>query len=133
MIEPFKKWVLDFVSPISLMYHKNKYILVCTDYVTKWVEAKALFREFEKYVIEFIFEDIFTCFGIPRKIVTYQGSQFTSKLMKELTEKYGIKHYKSSPYHPQTNGKVDSTNKVLEVIMTKTIQLHHKDMADRLP
>jgi hypothetical protein len=53
--------------------------------------------------------------------------------MKELTDKYGIKHCKSSPYHPQANGQVESTNKVLEAILTKTIHLHHKDWADRLP
>jgi transposase InsO family protein len=100
MIEPFEKWALDFVGPISPMSHRKNYILVCTDYVTKWVEAKSLFRATENSVVEFIYEDIFTCFGVPHEIVTDQGTQFTSKLMKELTEKYGIKHCKSSPYHP---------------------------------
>ena len=82
MIEPFKKWALDFVGPISPMSRKNKYILVCIYYVTKWVEAKALFRSIEKPVVEFIYEEIFTRFGVPREIVTDQGPQFNSKLMK---------------------------------------------------
>jgi hypothetical protein len=99
MIESFEKWALDFVGPISPMSHKKNYILVCTDYVTKWVEEKSLFRDTEKSVVEFIYEDIFTCFGVPLEIVTYQGTQFNSKLMRELTKKYGIKHCKSSPYH----------------------------------
>ena len=97
MIEPFEKWALEFVGPISPMSHKNKYILVFTDYVTKWVEAKSFFRATEKSVVEFIYEEIFTRFGVPREIVTYQGTQFTSKLMQELTTNYGIQHCKSSP------------------------------------
>ena len=90
MIDPFEKWALDFVGPISPMSRKKKYILVCTDYVTKWVEDKALFRVIEKSVVEFIYKEIFTRFGVPREIVTDQGSQLTSKLMKEITTKYGI-------------------------------------------
>jgi transposase InsO family protein len=133
MIEPFEKWALDFVGPFSPMSRRKNYILVCTDYVTKWVEAKALFRATKKYVVEFIYEDIFTRFGVPREIVIDQGTQFTSKLMKELTDKYGIKHRKSSPYHLQANGQVESTNKILEAILTKIVQLHHWDWADRLP
>jgi hypothetical protein len=53
--------------------------------------------------------------------------------MRELTEKYGIKHCKSSPYLPQANGQVESKNKVMESILTKNLQLHHQDWANRLP
>jgi len=95
------EWALDFVGQISPMSRKKNYILFCTDYVTKWVEEKSLFRAIEKYIVEFIYEDIFTLFVVPREIVIDQGTQFTSKLMKELTEKYGIKHCKSSPYRPK--------------------------------
>jgi hypothetical protein len=115
------------------MSHRKNYILACTDYVTKWVEAKALCRAIEKSVVKFIYEYIFTCFGVPCEIVTNQGTQFTSRLMREITEKYGIKHCKSSPYHLQANGQVESTNKVMEAILTNTVQLHHWDWADRLP
>jgi transposase InsO family protein len=133
MIESFEKWALDFVGPISPMSRKKKCILVCTDYVTKWVDAKSLFRATKKSVVEFFYEDIFTFFGVPHEIVRDQGTQFTSKLMRELMKKYGIKYYKSSPYHPQDNGQVESKNKVLEAMLTNTIQLHHRYWVDRLP
>ena len=69
-IKPFEKWALDFVGPINPPSNQKKYILVCTDYVTKWVEAKALPSATENSVVQFLFEDIFTRFGVPREIVT---------------------------------------------------------------
>jgi len=59
--------------------------------------------------------------------VTDQGSQFTSNMMERLIEEYRIKHRKSTPYHPQENGQVESTNKVIEGILTKTVHLHRRD------
>ena len=84
LIEPFKRWALDFVGPINTPSKGKKYILVCTDYVTKWVEAKALPRATEKAVETFIFSDIFVRFGVPREIVTDQGTQFVSKICMKL-------------------------------------------------
>ena len=63
------------------MSWKKRYILVCTDYVTKWVEAKSLFQTTEKEVVDFLFEDIFTRFSVPRGIVIDQGAQFTWNLV----------------------------------------------------
>jgi len=68
--------------------------LVCTNYITKWIEAKALPFSNEKSVVNFIFEDIFTRFGVPRETVTDQGSQFTSNIVEGLVEEYNIKHRK---------------------------------------
>eukprot|EP00253_Pinus_taeda_P021591 PITA_21591 len=70
---------------------------------------------------------------VKREIVTDQGGQFTSNLVEKLMEEYKVKHRKYTPYHSQENGQVESTNKVLEGIITKTIHLHRRDWAERLP
>jgi transposase InsO family protein len=121
VIEPFEKWDLEFVGPINTMSRRRSYRLVCTNYVTKWVEAKALYSANEQSVVDFIFEDIFTHFGVPREIVIDQGTQFTSNMVKAITEQYQIKNRKSSPYHPQENIHAESTNKVIETILTKIV------------
>lgn len=74
------------------------------DYVTKWVEAKSLYSTNEQFVADILFEGIFTRFGVPWEIVTDQGTQFTSKLVKDIIEKYKIRHCKSTPYHHEANG-----------------------------
>ena len=132
-IEPFEKWALDFVGTINPPSRQKVCILVCTDYVTKWVEAKALPKATEDAVANFLYEDIFVRFGVPWEIVTDQGAQFTSRLIESITEQFKIKHWMSTPYHPQANGQVEVTSRVLEAILTKTVQHHHKDWADRLP
>jgi hypothetical protein len=84
-------------GPITPMLRKKRYILVCIDYVTKWVEAKTLLKSNEQSVAYFLYEDIFTQFGVPREIVIDQGTQFTSNLIQYITQQYQIKHKTSSP------------------------------------
>jgi hypothetical protein len=92
LIDPFKKWELNFVGPINLTSKKKRYILVCIDYVTKWVEEKAIPRATKYVVVDFLHEDIFTRFEVPREIVMDQGTQFTSHLVITLVQQYKIKH-----------------------------------------
>jgi len=103
LIELCKKWDLYFVGAITPISRKMRYILVYIDYVTKWVEDKPLLHVIYQFVVYFLFEDLFTCFSVPREFFTNQGTQFTSNLVKTITEKYKIKHLKSL-YHLQVNG-----------------------------
>ena len=61
------------------------------------------------------------------------GPQFVSHKLGALLQKYHIQHIINSPYHPQANGQVESTNKVIEAILTKTVRIHCRDQDDRLP
>jgi hypothetical protein len=133
LLEPFERWDLDFVGPINPPSNQKVYIVVCTDYMTKWVEAKALHRVIEEAIIDFLFEDIFIRFGVPREFVTDGGHPFTSHGFKATLQKYHIQHRMTTTYHPQANGQVERTNKVIEAILTKTVKENKKDWSHRLP
>ena len=97
---------MDFVGPINPSSRQRTSIIVCTDYLTKWAETKAIKAATEEKVAEFLRENIFYKFGYPRELVTDQGSQFTSNLIEDLLSHHKIKHRTSTPYHPQANGQV---------------------------
>ena len=87
MIEPFEKLAIDFIGPINLKSLSKKHVLVCIDFVTKWVEAKAV--SFAT-IVDFIFTEIFTRFGVPREIVSDNGPQIISNLVQGVMEQYKI-------------------------------------------
>ena len=73
VVEPFHRWALDFIGPISPHSKKKAYIFVCTDYMTKWVEAVALAKANDEAMIDFLYNEIFTHFGVPKEVVTDGG------------------------------------------------------------
>ena len=82
----------------------HKFILVATDYFTKWVEAIPLKTVTSKEMIEFVKEHIVYRFGTPHTITTDQGSMFILKEFGEFDTSMVIKLLNSSPYYAQTNG-----------------------------
>jgi hypothetical protein len=120
VVEPFEIWALDFVDPFNPKSNQKAYILVATDYMTKWVEEESLPNATKEVVIKFLFK-LFVRYGLPREIITDGGSQFTRHRITATLDSYHIKHRVTSPYHPQANGQVERSNKVLEAILTKTV------------
>jgi hypothetical protein len=110
---PFERIGLDFVGPLPRTKNGNKYILVASDYLTKWPEARAMRNATASNTIEFIYREIICRHGCPEVILTDRGSHFRNQLVEGLCEKFEIKHKLSSPYHPQTNGLVERFNRTL--------------------
>jgi len=81
--KPFQKWRLDFIEPIKLVSHysSNRYILVATNYPTKWVEARALHTNIVVVTTKFLYDHILTRFGCPLTIVTNQGTHFINNVI----------------------------------------------------
>ena len=73
VFEPFESWALYFVGPINPPSKQKDYILVCTDYMKKWVDAVDLVKANDQAVIDFLYREIFTCFGVPKEIITDGG------------------------------------------------------------
>jgi hypothetical protein len=109
---PFKGWGIDSIGQIYLSSSKNhKFILVATDYFTKWVEAIPLKTVTSKNMIDFIKEHITYWFGIPQTITIDQSTMFTSGEFGEFAASLGIKLLNSSPYYAQDNGQAEASNK----------------------
>ena len=110
----------------------NQYILVDVDYVSKWVEAVALQTNDAKVVIRFLKKNIFSRFGVPRAIISDGGTHFCNKLFEKLLSKYGVTHKIATPYHPQTCGQVEVSNREIKRILEKTVNASRKDWSLKL-
>ena len=120
---PFRGWGLDFIGQINHPSSKgHRFVLVATDYFTKWTEAVPLKNMTHTEEIEFITEHIIYRFGIPQTLTTDQGSSFISKEVRKFAESYKIKILNSSPYYAQANGQAESSNKILIKHIRKKIE-----------
>ncbi|GJY28708.1 reverse transcriptase domain-containing protein [Tanacetum coccineum] len=81
----------------------NKYILVAVDYLSKWVEAKALPTNDARVVVKFL-KSLFARFGTPRAIISDRGTHFCNDQFSKVMLKYGVTHRLATAYHPQTSG-----------------------------
>ncbi|GJV13625.1 reverse transcriptase domain-containing protein, partial [Tanacetum coccineum] len=117
--EIFDVWGIDFMGPF-LSSRGNKYILVAVDYLSKWVEAKALPTNDARVVVKFL-RSLFSGFSTPRAIISDRGTYFCNDKFDKVMSKYGVTHCLSTTYHPQTSGQVEVTNRGLKRILERTI------------
>ncbi|KAM1584865.1 hypothetical protein ACFX1Z_037800 [Malus domestica] len=130
-VEIFDVWGMDFMGPFLPSYGFT-YILLAIDYVLKWVEAKATHTNDSRVVADFIKANIFSRFGMPRMFISDRGSHFCNRTIEVLFKKYNVKHRISTPYHPQTSGQAEVSNKEIKQILEKTVRPNRKDWSLRL-
>jgi transposase InsO family protein len=120
---PFRGWSLDFIGEIHPSSTKgHRFVLMATDYFTKWVEAVPLKNMTHREVISFVLEHIVHRFGIPQTLTTDQGASFMSHRFREFAASLRIKLLNSSPYYAQANGQVEASNKIWIGLIKKKIE-----------
>ena len=130
--EPFGRIAMDIVGPLPRSRSGNKYVLVVCDYATRYPEAVALKSIDAEHVAEELIP-LFARVGVPREILTDQGSNFTSRLLEELYRLLHVRPIRTSPYHPQTDGLVERFNGTLKAMLRKVATAEGQDWDKWLP
>ena len=123
---------MDIVGPLPKTSAGHQYILVVSDYATRFPEAFPL-RRFTAAVVAEKLLELFTRHGIPKEILTDQGTNFMSCLLKELYKMLGVKSIRTTPYHPQTDGLVERFNQTLKQMLRKVMSEEGRNWDRMLP
>ena len=123
---------MDIVGPLPCSRSGKKYILVVCDYATQYPEAIPL-HSIDAGTIAQELIQLFARVGVPKEVLTDQGSNFTSQLFVELYRLLNVRPIRTSPYHPQTDGLVERFNQTLKAMLRKTATDEGKDWDKLLP
>ena len=130
-VELFDVWGIDFMGPFQ-KFHDSEYILIAVGYVSKWVEALPCRAANSKHAKKMLYEVIFPRFGTPRMVISDGGSHFTDKGFRAFLQELGARHNIATPYHPQTSGQAETSNKQIKNILQKTVNAMGKGWKDKL-
>ncbi|UYV84067.1 hypothetical protein LAZ67_X001053 [Cordylochernes scorpioides] len=130
---PFQKIGIDLLGRFPLSRNKKRWIIVCTDYLSKYAITKSLATGDAQGVANFLLEEVILIHGAPREIVTDRGRNFQSKLIQELANCCGIIKRSATAYHPQTNGLTERLNRTMADMLSMYVDLDQKNWDEILP
>jgi hypothetical protein len=133
---PFAVWGLDIVAPFLRAVGGYRFLYVAIDKFTKWPDATPVVNINKQSVVKFI-KSIIYRFGVPNRIITDNGSQFTSSAFQGYYEDLDIQICYASVIHLESNGQVERANaKILKGLKTRTyddLKKHDKKCIDEPP
>ncbi|KAG6934087.1 hypothetical protein G0U57_017886, partial [Chelydra serpentina] len=129
---PFERIAMDLVGPLERSAQGHRNVLVILDYATQYPEAIPLRNPTSTAIAKELLQ-VFARVGIPKEILTDQGTPFMLKLMKDLCTLLRIHAIRTSVYHPQTDGLVERFNRTLKGMIRKVVAQDGKDWDTLLP
>ena len=129
---PLQLVAMDILGPLPESPHKNSYVLVVSDYFTRWTEAYALPNQEAETVAHKPVDEFFFRFSVPEQLHSDQVRQFESTIIKEVSRLLQINKTRTTPYHSQSDGLVERFNRTLLSMLATTIADHPWDWEDNL-
>jgi RNase H-like domain found in reverse transcriptase/Integrase zinc binding domain/Integrase core domain len=129
----FERVAMDLVGPVPESRKGNVYILVCGEYVSRYIEAIPLKDQQASTVAHAFLQNIILRHGLPSEIITDQGANFQSQMMKDIYQELGIKQLRTAAYTPRTNGMVEKANRVLVDMLTMYANENPESWDEHLP
>ncbi|UYV64395.1 K02A2.6-like [Cordylochernes scorpioides] len=130
---PFEKMGIDLMGRFPKSGRGNSWILVCTDYYSRYIETAALPRGTAEEIADFFLQKVVLRHGAPKTVISDRGSCFLSKLFKGVLKICNTLHKKTTSYHPQTNGQTERMNRTLADMMAMYIDERHQNWDEILP
>ncbi|GBO18103.1 Transposon Ty3-I Gag-Pol polyprotein, partial [Araneus ventricosus] len=130
---PFAKVGIDLLGRFPVTRSGNRWIIVCTDYLTRFTVTKALPTGEAIEVAKFIVEEIILKHGSLKEMISDRGRTFLSNLVKTINELCQTSHLLTTAYHPQTNGLTERFNKTLADMLSMYTDVEQKNWDTVLP
>ena len=122
----------DLIGPLPESLKGNKYALVMVDHCTGWAEAFPLKDKTNKSVWEAFSNHFVSRHGVPEVLITDNGGEFTALEWEQYLQDLGVDHHRTTPVHPQSNGKTERCNRTLKEILQKLVNNQQHQWEDRL-
>ena len=120
--QAFSKVGIDLIVELDISHQGNKNILVIVDHLTSFPIAIPIPNKEAGTVVEAFHKHFILQYGCPNVILSDNGKEFNNDTMAYLCDSFNIKHSFTSPYMPQSNGKVENFNKFLKASIRKLCQ-----------
>ena len=130
---PFHTWGIDILSPFPLAIRQMKYLIVAIEYFTKWIEAEPVAQITAHKVQHFVWKNIICRVGVPRRLISDNGTQCASQQLGKLCTEVEMKQVLASVEHPQTNGQVESANRVFLRGLKRRLEMAKRAWAEEVP
>ena len=129
----FDRVAMDILGPFPVTNSGNRYVIVFTDYYTRWPEAFALPSTEAPRIAWLLVNEILARHGSPRTLLSDRGANFLSAVVKEVSHLINTKRLRTTSYHPQTDGLVERFNGTLAESLSMYVSTNQKDWDEHLP